>query len=119
MKIWINGLAKNDLSTTRGIGSYLQMAKESIESFGKKYDLTLDQAKSNIVIHPGFTPFQKLELKKNVHNLVVIHDVIPLKYKKKFKVGLKGHIRKWLNMQALQKAKGVITDTHVVIQVLT
>jgi glycosyltransferase involved in cell wall biosynthesis len=118
MKIWIKGLAEDDLSKIRGIGSYVDMAKEAIERYGEKYNLFLDQKESKTIIQPGFSPYQRLSYENGIHNIVVIHDLIPIKFPKEFKAGLKGYVINLLNRFQLKKYKGVITDSETVKQEL-
>lgn len=114
MQIWIQDLESNDASHVRGIGTYVQMMKESISEWGKAYDLTLSKDHPEVVIHPSFSPYAPLTLVKNTKNVVVIHDMIILKHSAAFPAGIRGKWRWFRNQLTLQKFDGILVNSHAV-----
>lgn len=113
MKIWIEGQENFALSKVRGVGSYRKMLEEAISEYGKEFVLELDKDNCELVIHPGFFPYGKLRIVQGVKNILVIHDLIPLQYKKYFPAGLRGWLRWLRNKSLLQRFNGFLTDTEV------
>ncbi|NMB84043.1 glycosyltransferase family 4 protein [Candidatus Roizmanbacteria bacterium] len=101
-------------SRVRGVGRYLQIIKES---FYNKFVFTdnLDTVPfDSIFINPFFNltqpPLTKRRLAKK--QIAVIHDLIPLKYKKHFPSGLKGKINIFFNKLSLKNYDSIITDSN-------
>lgn len=108
-----------DLSIVRGVGSYVTMLIEAIEQFGDTYDIQLSHHHYDVLIHPGFFPYSVLELEPHIKNILVIHDLIPLKYPGHFPAGWRG-VWKWFrNKYKVRSCAGVITDTEVVKKEIT
>lgn len=116
MKIGIQGFDKNDLSVMRGIGRYREALFEAIKDHGQEFGIEYSNTDYEYWLIPGYNPFQKLYLKKNVKNIVVIHDLITLKYPKHFPVGIKGKLVAWWNCQELKKVDLVLTDSQTVME---
>lgn len=116
MRVGIHNKGILDLSIVRGVGSYVTMLVEALEQYGKKYDLHLDQEHYDVLIHPGFFPFTALELDSNTRNVLVVHDLIPLKHAAHFPAGWRG-VWKWFrNKRKIRSCDLIITDTRVVKQ---
>lgn len=114
MRIWIQGLSEQDTSYVRGVGTYITSTVCALKRYGQKHDLILDSRHPEVVIHPGFFPYTPLSPIKGVKNILVIHDLIALKYPKHFPSGIRGKLRWFLNKKKLKQFDGFITDTQVV-----
>lgn len=114
MRVGIQNKGILDLSVVRGVGSYVTMLLEGLATFGKKYDLLLDQQTYDVLLHPGFFPYGQLDLNTESKNVVVVHDLIPLKYAEHYPAGIRGVWRWFQNRNKLRSCDGLITDTEVV-----
>lgn len=114
MRLWVEGLETRDLSLVRGIGSYGRMVVEAVERHGRRHNLLLDKAQPEVVLHPGFTPYGSLRINSKATNILVIHDLIPLKYPRHFPAGIKGSWVLARNKRRLSEYAGFITDSQVV-----
>lgn len=102
-------------SAVRGVGRYLKILKENfpqwsyLENLNKK-NLSFDST----LINPFFNLFKApLTFKKIAKKqILVIHDLIPLKYEKNFPVGLKGKINFFLNKLVLKNYDLIVTDSN-------
>lgn len=106
--------ANDRLSSVRGMGSYQQMLKEAIEQYGSQFDLGIVDENPEIELLLDFNPFKKIRFDKSQKQVIVIHDLIPIKYPTHFPVGLKGKIIWWQNQKLLKKLTGIITDSETV-----
>lgn len=114
MRLWVKGIGLDQLSSVRGIGKYSEMILEAINQYGKEKEIFLDQTNYEILLHPGFSPFQIVNPEKNKVNVLVIHDLIPLKYPEHFPIGWKGKLIWQQNQRLLKQFQGFITDTEYV-----
>lgn len=115
MKVAVDVYPLHSGHKTRGIGYYTKnlleyLEKENIELI--KF-LNRSEAKEADLIHyPWFDLyFHTLPVFKPLPTVVTIHDVIPLIFKKKYPVGIKGRINLHLQKIALRNCKFVITDS--------
>jgi glycosyltransferase involved in cell wall biosynthesis len=125
---------KDKSSKVRGVGRYIKTLSEFLQILNKRNDLinnsstsildnyeifftptTQKLSKSAILFNPFFNPIAKPELffKKTNKQIAVIHDLIPLKYKKMYPVGLKGWFFKKINAWCLRNYDAIITDSKV------
>ena len=114
MHLWIKGINTDQLSSVRGIGKYTEMIVEAIKQYGKNENLILNKVDQQIMLYPGFSPYQLVHLDKTKINILVIHDLIPLKYPQHFSAGIKGKLIWQQNKLLLKQFQGFITDTEVV-----
>ncbi len=133
--------ATDQQSRVRGIGRYFQTLKETFSSIstthpdGNANPSIYAEQSSNpadnlyfnyladlkslrpemIFLNPFFNPVQKplFSGKKTHKQIAVIHDLIPLKYKKKYPTGLKGWWYNFLNKRAIKHYDLIITDSEV------
>lgn len=109
MRIWVNGLSVDGLSAVRGAGSFVQMMQEALHEYGNQYGLELSELSYDILIHPQFSPYQKLPFQNGVNNVLFIFDAILLKYVTYFPRGIRGTFQWFLNKRQLKKYKGILT----------
>ncbi len=130
-------------SRVRGIGRYFQTLKESFtntpntihdgdttpspsiykensaDPAGDLYFNYLSDLKSlrpeMIFLNPFFNPVQKplISGKKTHKQIAVIHDLIPLKYRKMYPTGWRGWWYNFLNKRAIKHYDLIITDSEV------
>jgi len=106
--------ATDTQSKVRGVGRYLQTL---LEAFQGEWVFTSDlkQVTSNdIFINPFFNitqPPLKLSQKPKKH-IVIIHDLIPLKYPQAFPLGLKGKWYTFLGKRRLHSIDLIVTDSQ-------
>jgi len=69
--------------------------------------------KSDVLLNPFFNMLNwpLIFSKKTKKQIVVIHDLIPLKYKKHYKLGIKGAIKLFFNKLSLRFYDAIITDS--------
>lgn len=105
---------KDALSRFRGGGRMMQILKENLGDEAIFInDLSKVTAKDTLLI-PGFKPFEKAFFTKRLakKQILLIYDVIPLKYPTHFPIGLRGQINLWRNKQALKYYDRFITISH-------
>ena len=104
----------DEMSRVRGVGRYLKLLRSSFKNelvFTNKID---EIPKESYLINPFFNFFTSPLLSKKVFakQIAVIHDVIPLKYRSHFPVGIKGYFKYLKNKKALANYDLVITDSE-------
>lgn len=104
----------DQMSKVRGIGRYLKLLKETLKNKVTFTDDINSISKDVIFINPFFNFFTPPLLSKRIFSkqIAVIHDVIPLKYKNHFPVGLKGFINLIRNKKSLLIYDLIITDSE-------
>ncbi len=105
----------DQLSAVRGIGRYLQILKENFTDWIFTKNLAIKQLNNNSVfINPFFNFLQKPLIIKRIakKQIAVIHDLIPLKYPKKFPAGIRGNLNIFLNKIALKNYDLIVTDSY-------
>ncbi len=118
MKIAICTSALSTSSKTRGVGAYTRELVAGlrrvfpqdvyIETNGNPYAVA-----AKIVHYPFFDPyFLTLPWHYPKKTIITIHDLIPLKYRAHFPVGLRGKIIWLLQKMRAQAAAAIITDSH-------
>jgi hypothetical protein len=104
----------DEASKVRGIGRYISTIIESLPKIIRVDTLSLIKKQSLLLL-----PFFNLESKpiflfKPAHKIiVVIHDLIPLKYKDHYPVGKKATFFRVINMFLLRFVDRIITDSYV------
>lgn len=119
MKIAFNIIPLKSPHKERGIGYY---TKNLLEGLKKETDLEIieftnlaDIKKDVDCVHFPWFDFYFHTLPLNTHFpiVVTIHDVIPLIFKERYPVGLRGKINFLLQKLALKRCKRIITDSYV------
>lgn len=106
---------KDSLSAVRGIGRYLATLRSL---FGDQFHFVGDIhtiPRDGIFFNP-FYDFLKppLAMTRIAHRqITVIHDVIPLKYSRRFPAGVRGTINILMNSLALRNYDVIVTDSYV------
>lgn len=116
MKIAINIYPLKSGHRDRGIGGY---TANLIENLKKHTDVEvleftdLSELKSVDIVHfPWFDfYFHTLPIIKSFPTIVTLHDVIPLIFKDRYPVGIKGKINFYLQKLALKNCRFIITDS--------
>lgn len=121
--------ATDTQSAVRGIGRYMQTLRDN---FARPHTEQYDSATglSNaiftftndihtippdaVLINPFYNIFQKpIKYSRLARKqITVIHDLIPIKYKKSFPVGLKGTFFKYVNRWLLRYTDLIVTDSE-------
>ena len=104
----------DQMSKVRGIGRYLELLKETLKNNAIfTTDLT-SVSKDSVFINPFFNFFTPPLLSKRIFSkqIGIIHDVISLKYKKHFPVGIKGYFNFIRNKKSLLIYDLFITDSE-------
>lgn len=118
MKIAINVTPLKTAHKDRGIGNYTLNLINSLKGDSnveiKEFTNLSDLSEIDIVHYPWFDfYFQSLPFKKIAPTVVTIHDTIPLRFKDKYPVGIKGKINFHLQKISLKKCKAIITDSNI------
>ncbi len=105
----------DQMSKVRGIGRYLKLLKESLKNDAVFTNNLEGPSKDSIFINPFFNFFTAPLLTKKLFakQIAIIHDVIPIKYKRHFPVGIKGYINFIRNRNSLSIYDLIITDSNV------
>lgn len=118
MKIAFNIIPLKSAHKERGIGYY---TRNLLEGLKQETDLEIieftslaDIKKDIDCMHfPWFDLyFHTLPLNTHFLTVVTIHDVIPLIFKDRYPVGLRGKINFFLQKLALKRCKRIITDSY-------
>src|SRR3989344_1240280 len=100
---------KDEIGALRGSGRIVQILKENLSPFRHPEQSNLNEIKfisdiaevkpENALFIPSWQPFQPSRLSKRVAKvqILIIFDVIPLKYPHHFPIGLRGWINLWRN----------------------
>ena len=103
---------KNDsLGQFRGGGRIIQMLRENLETEAEFVaDFNLVNQDDTLLV-PFWKPFEAPILEKMIakRQILIIFDVIPLKYPSHFPPGIKGKLNLWRNKQALKNYDRIIT----------
>jgi len=104
----------DQMSKVRGIGRYLKLLKETLKNNAIFTNDLNSVSKDSIFINPFLNFFTPPLLSKRIFSkqIAVIHDVIPLKYRSHFPVGIKGYFKYLKNKKALANYDLVITDSE-------
>lgn len=112
MQINISGLT-SQLSQVRGIGSYQQTLTEALTRYAKQTKLSINREYAKLNLITDFNLFKPLKVDRKAPSVLVIHDLIPLKYRRHFPVGLAGRLILWKNRQVIKALTGIITDSEI------
>ncbi len=105
-------------SKNRGIGIYTKNLLENLKKYYPSDTFTLTSnseyhQQADLIHAPFFDPFfLTLPIYKSTPTVVTIHDLIPVKFGKQFKKGIKGRIKWYIQKRQLQKTAHVITDSE-------
>lgn len=104
-------------SNVRGIGTYTQNLKKSLEGLKSNLELVTFSGgcipQADVVHYPYFDLyFHTLPLLRSKPRIVTIHDVIPLVFKGRYPVGSRGKLAFFLQKKALKKTDAVICDSE-------
>lgn len=114
-KVYIFDPTKKDvLAKYRGGGRFLKLLKENLKDEAKFITNFKKVKKESILIIPSFNPYQPPTLRKKIaqKQILVIYDVIPLKYQKYFPAGLRGKLNLFLNQLTLGLYDKIITISN-------
>jgi len=118
MKVAISTTPLITGSKTRGIGVY---TRELLGALHKTFPndvfrpVTHNPYNQNVdlVHYPYFDLFDHtLPLVQKIPTIITIHDLIPLKFKEYFPVGIRGRINWYLQRLAARRARAIITDSY-------
>ncbi|HLD26677.1 MAG TPA: glycosyltransferase family 1 protein [Patescibacteria group bacterium] len=112
---------KDELSRLRGGGRIIQILKENVSDQALFITDFSKVTEKNTLLIPSFKPFDRPLLIKRLakKQILMIYDVIPLKYPKYFLIGVKGTFNLWLNKQTLKCYDQIITISQHVKKDLT
>lgn len=102
---------KDPISRFRGAGRIIQILKENLSNDVKFIDNLNTVTQNNMLLIPFFSPFTSPLLTKKIakKQILMIFDVIPLKFKKHFPIGFKGNLNLFLNKYFLKVYDKIIT----------
>ncbi len=105
--------ADDEQSKVRGVGRYLQILRENFPEWTFTSDISGIEKEATF-INPFFNPLQPPLITKRLtqKQIVVIHDLIPLKYPSHFPAGIKGRLNILGNKKTLSLYDLVITDSE-------
>lgn len=117
MKIGFNISPLKNAHRDRGIGNY---SYKLLEQLKKNNDISIQEfihqselKDVNAIHYPWFDFFFSTLTKiKRIPTVVTVHDIIPLKYKENYPVGLKGKVNLFFQKRELKKCNAVITDSQ-------
>jgi len=118
MKIAIDISPLSSGHRVRGIGSYVSMLKENLETYDKKNSYVFFTNKNvpkdaDLVHFPYFDPFfPVLPFSKKIKTVVTVHDLIPIVHGNEFPIGIKGNLRWLYNKQLLKRVNTIVTDSY-------
>ncbi|OGK46947.1 hypothetical protein A3B46_03465 [Candidatus Roizmanbacteria bacterium RIFCSPLOWO2_01_FULL_39_19] len=101
---------KDSLSAFRGGGRVIQLIADYLPEIEFINDPQLIPSDGTLIV-PYWFPFHPPQIIKTKANkkVLIIFDVIPLKYPEHFPIGLKGMIFKWINTQIAKSYDKIIT----------
>lgn len=104
----------DQMSKVRGVGRYMKLLKETLRNDAVFTNDLAGSYKDSVFINPFFNFFTTPLITKKLFakQIAIIHDVIPIKYKRHFPVGLKGYINLIRNKKTLSVYDLIITDSH-------
>ncbi len=116
MKVGINVYPLKSGHKNRGIGYYTNNLIENLKkdpSLNIQEFTHISEVKNVDIVHyPWFDFFfHTLPIKKTYPTVVTIHDVIPLKFRHQYPMGIGGRVNFYLQKLALKNCKAIITDS--------
>src|SRR5688500_16619599 len=117
MKIAVNTLPLKTAHKDRGIGFYTNNLVENLKKDSQielqEFDSLSEVRDAEVVHYPWFDLFFKtLLVQKSIPTVVTIHDVMPLRFKEHYPIGIRGKINLYLQKRALKKCSAIITDSN-------
>jgi len=102
---------KDNLGQFRGGGRIMQILRENFPEAEFISDLSHAQNFENTLFIPSWQPFEPSRLGKPMakRQILMIFDVIPVKFPKAFPVGIRGKINFWRNKRALKNLDKILT----------
>lgn len=104
---------------TRGIGRYTRNLVEALTAVSREHQIIqtsqVDSVDSPDVIHyPYFDLFHSHIpiIPPGAKEVVTVHDLIPLRYPRSFKPGLRSGFNLWLQSNLIKRVAAVITDSQ-------
>jgi glycosyltransferase involved in cell wall biosynthesis len=94
-------------SALRGVGRYVGALTELQGKINNKIDLVI-----NPFFSVGGGRLEKYVGTNNAQMIAVVHDIIPLLYRKNFPTGLVGWLRQKWNFQMLSRYTTIVTDSE-------
>ncbi len=118
MKVAINITSLENAHKNRGIGYYTRNLIDSLENNTDiqvvKFRDINELSNVDLVHYPWFDfYFRSLPLISKYPIIVTIHDVMPLIFRDKYPVGIRGKVNFQWQKFALKRVKKVITDSYV------
>lgn len=118
MKVAINVTSLENAHKNRGVGYYTRNLIDSLENHTDiqivKFRNINEVSNVDLIHYPWFDfYFRNLPLISKYPIVVTIHDVMPLIFKDKYPVGIRGKINFQWQMLALKRVKKIITDSYV------
>ena len=104
-----------DENKVRGVGTYTQNLLESLQKVRgiRIKPFTGEAPTADIVHYPYFDLFfRTLRANNKTKFVVTVHDVIPLIFPSRFKIGPKGKINHYFQKQLLKSASAIICDSQ-------
>lgn len=123
VKIAIDISPTQNENAKRGVGFYTSRLTKALQKELKsnpdyknwQIDFLTNPAtkKYDLIHYPYFDPFfSTLPKRGDTPTIVTVHDLIPIRYKKHYPVGLKGNLRWLIQKHNLKKTDLLITDSH-------
>ena len=117
MRLGFNILPLKTAHKDRGIGRYTFNLLEALKNYTnieiQEFTKISELETVDVIHYPWFDFFfHTLTDKKLTPVVVTIHDVIPLKFKEHYPVGIRGNINFYLQKRSLKKCSAVITDSE-------
>lgn len=117
MKIAINIIPLNSTHKDRGIGYYtdnlVKNLKEDSQLNIQTFTNLSEVLDTDIIHYPWFDFFfHTLPVKRPAPTVVTIHDVIPMIFRQKYPLGLRGRVNLFLQTLALKNCRAFITDSE-------
>jgi glycosyltransferase involved in cell wall biosynthesis len=118
MKISIDITRLHASALKRGVGFYTFNLFQALKDLNDNdsYFLIKEKEKEaknvDLVHYPYFDPFfLTLPFFKKASNVITVHDLIPLKFPSKYKIGIKGSLKWQVQKNLLKQVDVVITDS--------
>lgn len=106
--------ASDKLSAVRGIGRYLTTLRQVLDGAATFTSALGEVPYEGTFVHPFYNFLSKPLTYKQIarRQVAVIHDIIPLKYSRKFPAGIRGNLNIVANSFLLKAYDAIITDSE-------
>jgi len=124
-KVAIDVSPLNDGNSVRGVGYYTQHLLTALQSEIKTnpdyqdieinliQDSRSDTSNFDLIHYPYFDPFfLTLPAKKNIPQIITIHDLIPIQFKSHFPSGIRGYLKWLIQSYRARQSEYIITVSH-------